>query len=357
MSLELVRTKEELPEHDINEKYDIEYLLGRGVYGSVYHVLCKRTRQTLALKAINKSEVTFNNFKRELNYSYFLAAHPTIVTTYNVAFQTCSRWVFVQEIGPLGALSKTVTEGTGIGLEPTKIVIKQIADALQFMHSNKLSHGDIKPDNVLLFNRLTWTVKLTDFGLTCKFNTQVRKFSSNNVFTPPEVCKLIRNECYEVSDSGDVWQVGITMYHLLTGSLPWTEADSNSDLSYNAFLKWRQYTRSQLPNCWQQFNNKLLKLFTKLLNPIKKDRCGINDIYKYLKADWSMKAEKHEDVTACDQESWITVTTDSDDGQRAEAKATLQNFLSQYGVKTKISRTYKKRRVEAWLDDLRRGSV
>ena len=72
----------------MTECYDVKKELGEGTYGKVYQVICKRTKQKLALKQLKKSKVAFKDFKRELNYSYFLSAHPNIVTTYAVAFQT-----------------------------------------------------------------------------------------------------------------------------------------------------------------------------------------------------------------------------------------------------------------------------
>ena len=347
MARDLIRNKKDLPVHKISDLYDIESTLSNGTHGKTYQVRCKRTQDTLALMSISKSEANFGAFKQEVNHSYFLSAHTSIVTTYPVAFQTTESWVFLQEASGLGSVCDAVTPGLGIDVEAAKIVICQVTDALKFMHSNKLCHGNIRPENIQLFNYPLWTVKIKDFGQTYKAHTQVVKKAHNNTYTPPEACSLVLNEPYKMCTSSDVWQLGITLYYLLMGKHPWTVADK-SDLFYNAFLGWRKYyTTSHIPSGWKSFNNRLLKLFRKLLHPVRKERCDIREMYKYIKVNWEIKT----DTEFIEAESYLTAQSKSSDSQDAKAKANLQRSLSSCGVKTTINKSYKRMRVETWLRD------
>lgn len=92
----------------------------------------------MVLKALPKPYVSLRDFYREFHYGLHLGVHRNIVTTYDVAFETAGFYVFTQEYAPLGDLTSNVLE-TGIGELHTKRVAKQIAAALDFMHSKLVS--------------------------------------------------------------------------------------------------------------------------------------------------------------------------------------------------------------------------
>lgn len=346
MTLQLIQSKEQLVEKELRECYQIEKELGEGTYGKVYQVCCNRTRQKLALKQLKKAKVSFKDFKRELNYSYFLSAHPNIVSTYAVAFQTKDSWVFLQELGMAGDLLDAIRPGIGIGVEPTKKVLGQLVNALSFMHSKSLCHRDIKPENLILFDKSTWQVKLMDFGLTCKVDAVVRRSSGNNPYTPPEICDVVCNESFAASPSTDVWQCGITMYCLLTGTFPWDEACSKSDKVYGSFNSWCQHRSLHTPVRWQRFSSKLLKLFRKIFNPSRQDRCGINSIKKYLDVEWLANQKRSASLSV----SSSKLTGDSTNNK--EAKEALQTTLTQHGIPTKVTKSYRKARITQWIQSI-----
>lgn len=346
MTTQLIQTKEQLVQRELAECYEIKKELGEGTYGKVYNVTCKRTRQQLALKQLRKSKVAFKDFKRELNYSYFLSAHPNIVTTYAVAFQTVDSWIFLQELGPDGDLLDAIKPGVGIGIEPTKKVLQQLINALSFMHSKNLCHRDIKPENLVIFDKTKWLVKLMDFGLTCKVDAIVRRSSGNNPYTPPEICDVVCNESFTSSKSTDIWQTGVTVYCLLTGTFPWDEACSKSDKAYNSFHNWCSHRTPNVPLRWQRFSEKLLKMFRKIFNPNRDDRCSINSLKKYVDAEWSAN---HKTLASLSDGS-SHLTADSTDNK--EAKQALQSQLTEHGIPTKVTKSYRKARVTEWIQSI-----
>jgi len=330
---QLLNSRDQLPERILCEHYELKRLLGEGTYGQVYLAKCKQTNKMIALKQLSMDKVKFKDFKRELNYSYFLSAHPSIVSTYAVAFTAQSKWVFAQELCTTGDLLDSINPGRGIGEQATKTVIRQVVQALSFMHSNKLCHRDVKPENLLLFDRETWTVKLMDFGLTCRCETTVRRSSGNTPYTPPEVCQVICNEGFSAHTSTDVWQAAITLYCLLTGSFPWDEAYEQHDSGYQTFTLWYKKRSYHCPSRWVKFSEKLLKLFRKMLNPVPDERCSIGSVNKYLGEVWVRSSDGNE------------VDYETND----EAKLELQNTLCECGIPTKVTKQYKTARIAEWV--------
>ena len=106
-----------------------------------------------------------------------------------------------------------------------KTVVKQLASALDFMHSKHLVHRDIKPENVLVMALDFSRVKLMDFGMTRKHGAMVRKTSGSIPYTPPEVCEAVRNESVLVNTSADVWALAVLVFCMVTGNFPWENAD------------------------------------------------------------------------------------------------------------------------------------
>ena len=157
-----------LYQQELTDSYDIVKELGSGTYGRVILARCHRTNMDVALKVLPKSNAKLKDFLREFNYSYYL---------------------FAQEYASGGDLFEAITPQVGL-LEPqAKNMARQVASALEFMHSKGLVHRDVKPENILMFDDKVMRVKLMDFGMTKKVGTLVRKVSQGIPYTPPEICE------------------------------------------------------------------------------------------------------------------------------------------------------------------------
>jgi serine/threonine protein kinase len=104
-----------------------------------------------------------------------------------------------------------------------KSVVKQLASALEFMHSKQLVHRDIKPENVLVMSQDFSRVKLMDFGMTRRHGTMVRKTNGSIPYTPPEVCEAVRNENILVSNRA--FLVPIKLFALQRRAFTFTQTD------------------------------------------------------------------------------------------------------------------------------------
>jgi serine/threonine-protein kinase SBK len=277
----------------IDEPFDVVRQLGTGTYGSVLLARCRRTATQVALKVMPKSTVKLRDFVREFQYSYYLSPHHAVINTYDVAFETPTAYVFVQEPALYGDLFEAITPRRGLNESTTKLVVRQIASALDFMHSRSLVHRDIKPENVLIFDDKLTRVKLMDFGLTKPCGTVVRKVSAGIPYTPPDVCATRRGDQYVVLPHNDVWAFGVLLFCMLTGNFPWERAAVGVDAYYADFVAWQRrggFTDSAPPAQWQRFSGRMLRLFRRLLDARPEKRCQIKAVYKYLDDDWLLSS-------------------------------------------------------------------
>lgn len=256
----------------------------------------------LVLKAIPSSGLLTDDFKRELSYNYFLSPHPNIVTSFNISFNWASCFnVFVQEHAPFGDLSRYININSNGGSNnynrkclpecQVKLIASQLASALEFMHSFKLVHQDIRPENVLIFKSNMTRVKLCDFGSTRKEGTLLTKghlISSSAASTSllaPELSYLLPQERFECHRSSDVWQMGILLCICLTGKYPWDVAEF-SDPNFRQYTSWLKRKSLRIPDSFKRFTPRLVRLLKRLLEPKQHLRSEMREVYKYLKDDW-----------------------------------------------------------------------
>jgi calcium/calmodulin-dependent protein kinase I len=117
-----------------------------------------------------------------------------------------------------------------------KIVI-EIASALMYMHSRKVIHRDIKPENLILENRAEDSrVKIVDFGFAAVVNEHTGKPTSYLCGTPGYMApEIIREMSY--STAVDMWSLGVIIYILLSGTMPFDCKNETKVLVSFLFLK------------------------------------------------------------------------------------------------------------------------
>ncbi len=98
----------------LDERYNFVKQAGKGTYGTTWIAEDKTTGETVAIKAISKTNTSRNDFKREFKYSKSVSKHPNVITTHNTAFETKTSYVMVQDFAEGGDLFDAIEPEVGL---------------------------------------------------------------------------------------------------------------------------------------------------------------------------------------------------------------------------------------------------
>jgi serine/threonine-protein kinase len=213
-------------------RYQLEREIGRGAMGIVYLGRDTAINRLVAIKAIPLASEFSDAELHEARSRFFREAetagrlnHPNIVTIYDVGEERGLAYIAMEYLKGKH-LSEFATSNNL--MEPRKVleVIARTADALGFAHKQQVVHRDIKPAN-LMFDPSTDVLKITDFGiarLSGAGSTRTGIVLGTPSFMSPE-----QLEGRTVTGHSDLFSLGVSLFQLLTGQLPFT-ADSMTAL-------------------------------------------------------------------------------------------------------------------------------
>lgn len=260
------------PEAKISDFTEIG-VLGSGSFGKVTLMSHNITKAKYAIKSIDKRNKNNQEgklyFRREVEIMY-KAKHPNIVRLYS-HFEDDQYCYFVMEYISKGnlysILSKQVTKC--FDAKTVAILMRDLISSVFYLHSMDppIVHRDIKPENVLLSD--DGRLKLTDFGWSNYMTeNEVRvTYCGTPVYLAPEMIKEIGHDM-----SLDIWCIGVLMFELLTGTIPFPGNNMNAlaDNILRTKIMWPKDI---------DFDAK--DLISKILKPDPKDRLSLVDMLKH----------------------------------------------------------------------------
>ncbi|XP_042873219.1 serine/threonine-protein kinase 10-like isoform X2 [Penaeus japonicus] len=213
-----VEVKEDV---DMRKYYDLKKEIGRGRFGTVYLVTDKSTGQKFAAKFVNtKRNQDRANVEREVEIMKVLNAerpHPRLIQLYD-AFDMDKEMCLVLEVVDGGELFERVIDDDFVLTEKAcAIFMRQVCEAVEFIHSKNILHLDMKPENILCLSREGNRIKICDFGLARKYDPRkkLQVLFGTPEFVAPEVVNF-----EPISFGTDMWSVGVISYVLLSGLSP-----------------------------------------------------------------------------------------------------------------------------------------
>jgi serine/threonine protein kinase/tetratricopeptide (TPR) repeat protein len=217
----------------INNRYQLEGLLGEGGMGEVYRAMDCLTGNWVALKRVlidaeeleDATGETQSKLRIALAREFQMLArmrHPHIISVLDYGFDAARHPYYTMRLLEAGQTLKTATQ-TMYTKDRIRLVM-QLFEALAYLHRRGIVHRDLKPANVLVDE--SGRVKVLDFGLALK-SDHVEGFAGTFAYMAPEI--LMKRSANHTSD---LYSAGVLAYEILTGQLPFT-GDNISDLIEN----------------------------------------------------------------------------------------------------------------------------
>lgn len=206
--------------------------MGRGAFASVKRCIHKKTGHVVAIKSYDKKNLKDTDSSKALRREIFTLAmldHKNIMSLHEVVDSRTNVHLIMElcEGKSLYHLIKKSNESKEPGL-PEDVVHKiflQLAEAVAYMHSHSIVHRDLKLENILINPQ--GEVKIIDFGFAvkCKQGDKLSSYCGTPHYMDPD---LVKKHPYS-GQGADVWALGVILYILLTGKLPFF-AEFEADL-------------------------------------------------------------------------------------------------------------------------------
>ena len=219
------------------QNYHVIRQLGKGGMGSVFLAFDNSLERHVALKVLNPELSSDANFLSRFQSEAKLLAqlnHPNITILYNL-IQHNSRWIMVMEYVDGVTLEDYLRQKPN-GIKPKLVlrIVKEVLQGLQYAHTKGIIHRDIKPGNIMIDK--SGHVKLMDFGIALgqdsKRHTKAGNIVGSIHYISPELIKGA-----PPSPQSDLYALGIVMFELLEGKLPFENTNEYAILDAHLHKK------------------------------------------------------------------------------------------------------------------------
>jgi len=254
--------------------FEIQTSIGRGAFGEVLMAVSKKTRRIYAIKLMNKNFISKKgkslSIFREKAILKFLS-HPNILKL-EASFMNDDNLCLLMELIEGDDLGTILEENKTVDPAFAQMVTREVLNALQYMHSMGIFHGDVKAQNIMITK--DYKVKLIDFGCSNYFETndknsavvesiekfkaklnlaELDEFNGTSFYASPELIETGIN-----SWKDDFWSLGVVVYQMLTGKLPF---EGETDYLTFQQICQTEYERNppNLPQDYVTFFNSLLR--------------------------------------------------------------------------------------------------
>ncbi|XP_065077211.1 serine/threonine-protein kinase SIK1 isoform X2 [Ochlerotatus camptorhynchus] len=201
--------------------YELDKTIGKGNFAVVKLASNVITNSKVAIKIIDKTCLDEENLAKTFREISILKVlhHPHITRLYEV-MESRNKIYLVTEHAARGEIFDHLVANGRMKEEEAARIFSQIISAVDYCHSKGIVHRDLKAENVLLDNEMN--VKLADFGFSNTFSegTPLRTWCGSPPYAAPEVFQGVEYD----GPKSDIWSLGVVLYVLVCGALPFDGA-------------------------------------------------------------------------------------------------------------------------------------
>ena len=244
-------------------QYEVEKEIGRGAMGVVYLGHDSKIDRTVAIKTLALSEEFVGDDLKDVTKRFFKEAqvagklnHPNIVTVYDAGQEHDLTYMAMEYLDGHD-LTHYIKDKKKPKVDWVLDIIWHIAGALDYAHEAGIVHRDVKPANIMYSK--DGTVKIMDFGIARVTDSSTTK--TGTALGTPSYMSPEQISGERVKGSSDFFSLGVTMYELLTGELPF-QGDSLPAMIYQITTKRHKnitQLRKRLPSCVKTIVDKMLQ--------------------------------------------------------------------------------------------------
>ncbi|XP_056093895.1 calcium/calmodulin-dependent protein kinase IGa [Rhinichthys klamathensis goyatoka] len=203
---------------NIKDIFDFKEVLGSGSFSEVYLVRERKTGNFYALKCVKKKQLHHSNLENEIKVLKRIK-HDNVVALEDF-YETRTHYYLVMELVSGGELFDRILDRGVFTEKDASRVIKQVLEAVSYLHQNSIVHRDLKPENLLYYSpEENAKIMISDFGLSKMADHGVMSTACGTPgYVAPEV---LAQKPY--SKAVDCWSIGVITYILLSGYPPFYE--------------------------------------------------------------------------------------------------------------------------------------
>ncbi|VAW83087.1 Serine/threonine protein kinase [hydrothermal vent metagenome] len=251
-------------ERPVLGRYRVERELGQGAMGTVYLAVDPTIGREVAIKTLPLLQTYEGAGQAAVTERFFQEAeaagrldHPHIVTVYDAGKEHDLAYIAMDYI-PGSSLDQYTGKADLLPVWEVLEVAAQVADALGYAHERNVVHRDIKPGNIM-YDRDNAVAKITDFGIARLLDTS--RTRTGTILGSPSYMSPEQVAGKKTDGRSDLFSLGVTLYQLLSGCLPF-KGDSVATLMYqiaNQKTPTIRKARSGLPISISRLINKSLQ--------------------------------------------------------------------------------------------------
>ena len=211
----------------IGDRYEILEKIGTGGMSDVYKAKCHKLNRYVAIKVLKQEFSENANFVSKFRIEAQAAAglmHPNIVNVYDVGEENGIYYIVMELVEGI-TLKKYIEKKARLSYKEAVSIAIQVSMGIEAAHNNHIIHRDIKPQNIIISK--DGNVKVTDFGIAraataSTMTTTANAAGSVHYFSPEQA------RGGYVDEKSDIYSLGITMFEMITGVLPFQGNNSVS---------------------------------------------------------------------------------------------------------------------------------
>ena len=237
----------------IENRFIFDVSMGEGTFGFSMKIIEKTSKKEYSLKILPKDNLinlsNINNIKIYYENNRKILIDSSYINRILNTYENEDNFFLIREIAPLTLKTKINNSKLPFQLKDVKNIMFQLLKCVKYLHLNNIIHGNIKPENILLFDKNM--IKLEDFSHFLYFQRN-NKFN-DFLFISPEIIEKIPNE------KCDEWSLGVIMYYLLCGKYPFngiSKEEISNNILNNNFEQGEEFKKLSFDS--QELINKLL---------------------------------------------------------------------------------------------------